>query len=788
MIADIAADLNERIGDLAIVLLGKPNRALSTRSQLRFGSKGSIAVEIAGASKGQWYDHEQGVGGDGLELVRRQKGLANGAAADWASDWLGRASKQTTSASSRSSRRNVGTLANDGSGSPRRTTTVASKGGEAPADQKRAAKVTDIVKNCIDPAGTPAELYLRNRGISVTPLPEAIRFRPNAYGRYGALVALATDAAGVVQGLQLIYVTDDGRKAPVKVQKRTHKAHDGWSDLAAVRLPGNPPLVLTEGVETALSVWQATGREVWACLGISNMARAPVTEGVAVVVARDGDEPGSKADLSLKCTITILNGQGRDVSVAAPPPGLDFNDVLQRDGEDEVRALLAKAMPLSYFSDEWRNDLLYNDDGDPRPVLANAIHALRSAPEWRGVLWHNEFATTTIARQTPSWSSRNSAWSDTAWTDRDDLLVADWLQHQGIMVPASIAGQAVEAVARDRVFHPVREYLDSLSWDGVLRIDDWLSNYLGATDTPYIRAVGTRWLISAIARIFEPGSQADCALILEGQQGIRKSSALRTLGQRWFTDRLSDLGSKDAAMETKGVWIIEIAELDTMSRSEVGTVKAFMTRTVDRFRPPYGKRLVDFPRQCVFAGSVNPEGGYLKDATGGRRSWPVPCGTIDLAALARDRDQLWAEARHRYRQGEPWWLETRELEALAGKEQAARYQGDAWDDLIRGYVERGANRMGNSYRDMTVDVGNEHAPDVSVAEILQHVLGIEKGHWTQVDQNRVARSLTSMGFERYRARRGASREWRYRRLNPNNDSTSETAQGPGLSNLGPGKV
>jgi predicted P-loop ATPase len=518
------------------------------------------------------------------------------------------------------------------------------------------------------------------------------------------------------------------------------------------------------------------------------MARAPVTEGVAVIVARDGDAAGSKADRSLKRAIAILSGQGHGVSVAAPPIGLDFNDVLQRDGEDEVRALLAKAIPVSDFSDEWRNDLLYNDDGDPRPVLANAIHALRNAPEWRGVLWHNEFATTTVARQAPAWSAGETSWCDTAWTNRDDLLVADWLQHQGIMVPASIAGQAVEAVARDHIYHPVREYLDSLSWDGAPRIDGWLSTYLGATGTAYIQAVGARWLISAIARIFEPGSQADCALILEGQQGIRKSSALRTLGQPWFTDRLSDLGSKDAAMETKGVWIIEIAELDTMSRSEVGTVKAFMTRTIDRFRPPYGKRLVDLPRQCVFAGSVNPEGGYLKDATGGRRFWPVLCGVIDLTALARDRDQLWAEACHRYRQGEPWWLETRDLEALAGEEQAARYQGDAWDDLIRGYVEGKGNHSRNSYRDATIDYGNDDVPDVSVAEILQHALNIEKGRWTQVGQNRVARALTSMGFERYRARRGASREWRYRRPRCDNDGTLATTQGPGLDDLGPGKV
>jgi hypothetical protein len=201
-------------------------------------------------------------------------------------------------------------------------------------------------------------------------------------------------------------------------------------------------------------------------------------------------------------------------------------------------------------------------------VLANAITALRGAPEWQGVLWHDAFATTTVARKPPPWIGRPQAWSDTPWADRDDALVADWLQHQDIMVPMSVAGQAVEVVARDRIFHPVREYLDGLSWDGTPRLEAWLLRYLGAEDNAYHRAVGPRWLISAVARIYVPGCKADCALILEGPQGIRKSSALMALAAPWFTDRLSDPSSKDAAMETRGVWIIEIAELDTMGRAE----------------------------------------------------------------------------------------------------------------------------------------------------------------------------------------------------------------------------
>jgi predicted P-loop ATPase len=729
-VSDLAARLNNRIGDLAREFLGEPNHALSTKIQLRFGTKGSVAVEIDGPDAGKWFDHEAGVGGDGLELIRHHRGVANGEACDWAREWLGLEAARPP---------------------------YKSKSG--------AEKVAEIVARSEGIVGTRVETYLRRRGITANP-PDCIRFRRFAAGQHGALVALATDAEGAVLAVQQIYLTEDGRKAPVDVIKRTNKAVDGWSQRASMRLPGSPPVVLCEGVETALSVWQSTGQETWACFGITNISRAPVPEGAPLIVARDGDEPGSKGDQQIRRSARALRAQGRDVRVASPPPGMDFNDVLQKSGGQAVRDMIAAAKAADPSS-AWRHGLLLNDEGEPRPILANAIHALRKAPEWDGVLSHDAFATVTVARQAPPWAACDSKedWTDTTWSDRDDYLVAEWLQHQSIMVPASIAGQAVETVARDHLFHPVQEYLDDLVWDGLARLDGWLITYLGAVDTLYVRAIGSRWLISAVARIYVPGCQADCALILEGPQGIRKSSALAVLARPWFTDRLSDLGSKDAALETRGVWIIELAELDTMSRAEVGTIKAFMSRRQDRYRPPYGKRPVDLPRQCVFAGSINPEGGYLKDATGGRRFWPVVCGTIDLDALKRDRDQLWAEARDRFRRHEPWWLETRELDSLAAEQQAERYQGDAWDDPIRAYLSHEIEWLENGYNEQRPfrRPRTEPLDDVSVGEVLEQALRIERGRWSQADQNRVVRCLVSMGFKQYRTNRDQGRERRYRR-------------------------
>ena len=207
--------------------------------------------------------------------------------------------------------------------------------------------------------------------------------------------------------------------------------------------------------------------------------------------------------------------------------------------------------------------------------------------------------------------------------------------------------------------------------------------------------------------------KADCCLILEGEQGTKKSTALKTIAGEWFTDEIADLGSKDSAMQTRGVWLIEIAELDSMNRSEVGKIKAFMSRASDRFRPPYGKRLIESPRQCVFAGSVN-HNAYLRDETGGRRFWPVACASINVDDLARDRDQIWAEARERYRSDAPWWLETRELDQQAGEEQADRYEADPWEELIRPWAD-----------------GRD---SVSVEQVLTLCIEKKKDLWTQADQ------------------------------------------------------
>jgi predicted P-loop ATPase len=391
----------------------------------------------------------------------------------------------------------------------------------------------------------------------------------------------------------------------------------------------------------------------------------------------------------------------------------------------------------------WRHQLIFTRSGNPKGLLANAITALRDAPAWANILWFDAFHQRTVLRGRAPWMATSV---EEAWTGAHDVLTANWLQHEDIHISPDVACQAVEAVAREQRFHPVLDYLARCRWDGEPRLDLWAINFLGAEHTPFVRAASSRWMISAIARVQEPGCKADCALILEGRQGLLKSTALKTLAHPWFTDEIADFGTKDAALQLAGAWIIELPELDSISRTDVSRTKAFMSRTTDRFRPPYGRRPIEQPRQCVFAGTVN-ENEYLRDETGGRRWWPIACSCIDIDGLGVARDQLWAEARDRYAAGEPWWLDTDELNCSASAEQIARYRADPWQEVIGDHVAT--------------------LSSVSVGETLEF-LGIADKDKTQTHANRVSACLKALGWKRKQFRIGGRQQWRYAPLSPAN--------------------
>jgi predicted P-loop ATPase len=246
--------------------------------------------------------------------------------------------------------------------------------------------------------------------------------------------------------------------------------------------------------------------------------------------------------------------------------------------------------------------------------------------------------------------------------------------------------------------------------------------------------------VAAVARIMRPGCKYDTVPILEGSQGKGKSSAIEALFTPWFSDDLAELGSKDAAMQVRCAWAIEIAELASMGRPEIERVKAFITRSVDRFRPSYGRRVETVPRQSVLIGTTNTD-QYLKDETGGRRFWPIRCnGKIDVEAIKRDKDQLWAEAVALFEAGTQWWFTDRNVVSQAREVQAERYVGDPWESPIASFL---------SAQD-----------SVNFDEVFQS-LGLDKSKWGQAEQNRVARCLKTLGWEKYRTTE-PPRKWRYR--------------------------
>jgi len=354
---------------------------------------------------------------------------------------------------------------------------------------------------------------------------------------------------------------------------------------------------------------------------------------------------------------------------------------MTKKGRDAVRAAVRgakQAVPLP--REGWRNALAKEDRGAPPPTLANVLIALRQAPELSSLFAHDQMLGLTMVMNEPPGHKAELPRTPRPLSEADASAVQEWIQRNGLpQASRDVLRQAIDLVARERAFHPVREYLQRLKWDHTPRLGKWLSYYLGAEPCAYTVIVGKRFLIGMVARVMEPGCKAEHMLVLEGPQGIGKSAACAVLGGAWFSDSLPDLVlGKEVSQHLAGKWLIEIAELSATSRASAEALKSFLSRTTERYRPPYGRDELIVPRQCVFIGTTNGQ-QYLRDDTGARRFWPVRCGqTIDLNALRQDVDQLFAEAFVAYRNGERWWPDATEIEHLT-PQQDARREEDPWE-------------------------------------------------------------------------------------------------------------
>jgi predicted P-loop ATPase len=400
----------------------------------------------------------------------------------------------------------------------------------------------------------------------------------------------------------------------------------------------------------------------------------------------------------------------------------------------------------------WLDACIRGETNRPLAILANTLTGLRA--QWRDHFQLDEMLCAPILMKSLAGETN---FTPRPATDVDVGLVQEQLQHAGLKrLAKDVVHQAIDIRAAECAFHPVRDYLNSLRWDGTARLTNFLPTYFGAKDDDYSKTIGQMFLISMVARILKPGCKADHLIVLEGPQGTLKSTACAILGGEWFSDNLPDIASgKDASQHLRGKWLIEVSEMHAMNRAEAAHLKAFITRANERYRPSYGRKEVIEPRQCVFVGTTNRD-TYLRDETGGRRFWPIKAGKIDVEVLARDRDQLFAEAVHLFRVGTRWWPDNEFERKYIVVEQDARFEADAWEEAIasflKGKVKTTVLMVAGGALGFEIERPNFQPPGEAPSR------GTPINRLGTADQRRITAVLTSLGWKRGE-RTGSARWW-----------------------------
>lgn len=417
--------------------------------------------------------------------------------------------------------------------------------------------------------------------------------------------------------------------------------------------------------------------------------------------------------------------------------------------------------------------------GNVKPTMHNAFLYLTNDPAWEGVLGYDLFAETVVKLKPPPYEGGTLG----EWNDLDDHRTMLWMSSRIGEPGGDTLIRAVLLAAHGFEFNPLRDKFESIKWDGVPRVETWLIDWCHALKSrkarrkrgeelgrleQYLKWVGQRWLIGAVARVYEPGCQMDNMLILESEGGFRKSTLFRTLGGEFFTDARLNFQDKDSLLILQGRHIIEMAELEGMNKADSSETKRFITHREDLFRPPYGRRLVKFPRRCVFGGTVNL-GVYLKDETGNRRFWPVQTGgVVDIAAFSEIVDQLWAEAVQLYKEGERWWVEPHE-KPIFEEQQDDRFVQDLWEADIVDFLDAVGNH-----------VGGQRYETVTASEIMANCLKLDMARRDQQAARRVGSIMARIGWHRERSSTG-SRHWFYERPQPLAEDGAPRESGDGTN-------
>ncbi len=483
----------------------------------------------------------------------------------------------------------------------------------------------------------------------------------------------------------------------------------------------------------------------------------------------DMDDPAPKPSTPAADAGDLDDLLGGDTITPAKAPKSDLDLLGGDDDDDEVASLLAGR-------NDWMSLFDLNEEGTIKPTLPNIELMLNHDPRLIGLAQLNEFTQETVQRETPGTkTSRRGAAKPTRqltgriWNVRDTLNGELWSDDRDFAIRATLEAPktqggygikvsdrdlkaAVVLAANNNAFHPVREYLEAQTWDGVPRVDSLFTTYVGAPDDAYSRSVSRMMLVAAVTRIFEPGHKFDFAVILEGLQGKRKSTFIQVLGKKWFAELDGDFHDPKQMVELmQGAWIMEIPELSGFGRADVRSIKAFISRQRDRARLAYARRAGEFPRQCIFIGSTNDR-EYLKDDTGGRRFWPMLCTftEIDIEGLEANVDQIWAEAITIYREmraAQPFGTLPLYLTDPEARSQAARLQEsrrvESADDGMAGRIYEWLTQPINtgSIDDDTIDGKPIYRTETCLQELWVDCLRNDLRSYQQTSAQMVGRAM-----------------------------------------------
>lgn len=518
------------------------------------------------------------------------------------------------------------------------------------------------------------------------------------------------------------------------------------------------PILIVEGekcADMANKFWKNYHTLTWAG-GAKAVAQSDwsVLKGRDILIWPDADEVGRAAAAQIASLLSRVASRVRIIDIQGEPEGWDIGDAIGEGwsveriaqySKERVRtvhpslgalapaeltkspALLSPEAQIDEASAfvSWQSlGLDTNEGGVPHPTLANASLILQMHPRFKGHVWFDEFTKKIY---------HNLKGSERQWRDEDDEDLTVFIQQSLRLAKFTLTliNQSVRHAARRNARNSLTDWLDSLAWDGIDRLDTWLADTLGVDSTAHTLAVSRNWPISMVARAYVPGCQVDTMPVLEGVTGLRKSSFVNILGAPWYASLPEAFGTKDFLQAVQGRWVIEIPDMTGFSHREHTHILATITNRTDVYRASYGHYVEEHPRSCVFAATSETE-DYLQDIRGRRRYWPLRCKHIDLDVLRAQREQIFAQAVREYRAGSPWW----DMPAETDVEQRQRAIPDIWTDKVIKYVE--------DKWDFQERSGSPSA--ITSADILEYGLFVATAKQGQIDRNRIARIMRENGW------------------------------------------